>query len=229
MRKGLAIFLCSFCGFCDFTFPQSGARVQGLGNAFIGLSDNLYALITNPAGLSSITSYQTSFSYTTNEDKYDFLGITIPEKINGNCGIALLNKKDKALYFSYGRKIKNKPLRAGASIKIFKNNKKGIGLDLGILYLVKNHLTCGFILGNFLRPDVGYGCGLSTTFRNILFTCDIKKRERASFHFGIEKKLKGFFIRGGIDDKRLSLGFSSLISEIAIDISISPFSISFSF
>lgn len=216
MRKTLAILLYSFCGFCDFTFVKSGARAQGLGNASIGLSDNIYAIITNPAGMALITSYQTSFSYTLDEDRYDFLGISLP-----NCGIAVLSRKDKALYLSYGRniKIKNKPISAGASIKLFRPD--GIGLDLGILYSLRDNLRCGFVFLNFLR----YGFGISARFRDFLFTADIKR----SLHFGIEKGIKTFFIRAGLDEKRLSLGFSRHFFDIDMDLSISPLCLSLSF
>lgn len=229
MRKTLVILVFSFCGFCDFTFIESGARNQGLGNATIGLSDNIYAVITNPGGLSLITSYQTSFSYTTDDDKYDFLGISLPEKINGNFGIALLRRKDTSLYVSYGRgiKIKNKPILSGFSIKLFKSN--GIGMDFGILYPLMDNLRCGFVLKNFLRPDFGYGFGISTKVKDFLFTSDIKKGKKASFHFGIEKSLRAFFIRAGFDDKRLSLGLSRFFYGIGVDLSISPLSLSLSF
>lgn len=224
MRKELIILLFPFYGFCALTLPGCGARAQGLGNAFIGLSNNIYAIITNPAGLSLITSYETSFSYTTDDDKYDFSGISIPEKMKGNLGIAVLRKKDKAFYFSYGRKIKG--ILSGASIKLFKN---GLGLDLGILYPYKD-ITSGFVLGNILRKDFGYGFGLSARLKKgFIFAADIKKRKTPSLNFGIEKRIKGFFIRAGIDDKRLSLGFSCNVSEIDIDFSISPLSFSFTF
>lgn len=233
MRKVFIVFLFSCCGFCEFTLPESGARPQGLGNAFIGLSDNIYAIITNPAGLSLITSYETSFSYTTdNATKYDFLGITLPKKMKGNCGIAVLSKEDKAIYFSYGRDIviKNKALSGGASIKLFKSDDtKGLGIDLGILYPVRQNLTFGFVLGNFLRDDFGQGFGLNFKIKDLLFTADIKERKRGSLHFGCEKKMKAFFVRGGMDDKKLSLGFSRSFSGIDMDFSISPLIFSFSF
>lgn len=233
MRKVIAIFLFSLCGFCEFTLPESGARPQGLGNAFIGLSDNVYAIITNPAGLANITSYETLFSYTTDDTKYDSLGITLPGKMKGNCGIAVLSRKNKALYFSYGRDIviRNKALKGGTSIKLFKkeNNSKGMGIDLGILYPLRNNLTFGFVLGNLLRDDFGYGFGLSFKIKGILWTADIKERNKQSLHFGIEKGMKGFFIRGGIGDKRLSLGLSRAFFGIDMDFSISPLVLSLGF
>ncbi len=220
-------------GFAEFTLPETGARSQGMGNAFIGLSDSPYALVFNPAGLALITSYEVSFSYTTSDSKYDFLGITLPQRMKGNYGFSVLKRYDKAIYFSYGKglKIKNKALQGGASIKFFKKEfeKKGIGLDLGILYPLKNNLKAGFVLGNLLRDDFGYGFGLSFKYKDYLFTVDIKEREKSSFHFGAQKKIKEFFVRSGIDDKKLSLGLSRSISGIDIDFSISPLTLSFGF
>ncbi|MEW6680163.1 MAG: hypothetical protein AB1297_03940, partial [bacterium] len=159
------------------------------------------------------------------------LGITLPERMKGNCGLCVLSREDnKALYFSYGRylKIKNRALQGGCSIKAFKSedNSKGMGLDFGILYPVRDNLKVGFVLGNFLRSDFGYGFGLSFDYKNFLFTTDIKEKEKSSFHFGIEKKMKGFFVRGGIGDNQLSLGFSRCVSGIDLDCSISPFNFS---
>jgi|GEM_PF-6771802 len=231
MRKIILIFLFSHYAFCEFLFPEAGARQQGLGNAFIGLSSGIYAIILNPAGLSKATSDRVSFSYTTSGDKYDFLGITLAQKMGGNCGLAVLSKKDKAFYFSYGRnlKVKNKAISGGASIKLFRAEKSGLGLDLGILYPLRNNLTIGFVFGNPLRDDFGYGFGLSARFKDLLFTGDIREEKKESLHFGVEKRMKDFFVRLGIDDKRLSIGFSRCISGIDIDFSISPLTLSFEF
>ncbi|MEW6680237.1 MAG: hypothetical protein AB1297_04325 [bacterium] len=234
-RKPL-VFLLLFLSsnvFAEFTLPSAGAKPQGLGNAFIGFSDSPYAMVFNPAGLASITSYELSFSYTGSDSSYDFLGLTLPEKMKGNCGFAVLSRENKAFYFSYGKflKIRNKSISAGTSIKLFKSKDdgKGLGIDTGILYSLRDNLTFGFVLGNLFRDNFGYGFGLSFKIKSYLFTLDLKEREKSSLYFGLEKKMKKFLVRGGIDDKSLSLGISRCFSGIDIDLSISPFILSAGF
>ncbi|MGH8014980.1 MAG: hypothetical protein ACREBV_02190, partial [Candidatus Zixiibacteriota bacterium] len=56
----------------NFDFTGNGARALGMGNAFLGVSDDVTAIGWNPAGMYKMESPVIGFSYTTLNPKGEF-------------------------------------------------------------------------------------------------------------------------------------------------------------
>ena len=60
IKKVCVLLICAIChllcAFCDAAFEDvaAAARVAGMGNAFVGMADDVSALFYNPAGISRI-------------------------------------------------------------------------------------------------------------------------------------------------------------------------------
>jgi len=81
-----------------------GARITAMGEAFVGLADDVNALYWNPAGLSQIKDRQATFMYLKPFQEFDGLSYshiatTIPRGKDGSYGISLS-------YFGYGKEEK---------------------------------------------------------------------------------------------------------------------------
>ena len=89
--------LSNFAGaFVDIGF---GARPAALGNAFVGLANDVNCIVWNPAGISSIKTMQTAFTYTKllGLVDYNYLAFSLPLKNNQGAGAALIVSGDAAL------------------------------------------------------------------------------------------------------------------------------------
>ena len=101
----------------DFLFLGSGARAQGMGGSFVGISDDVSALYWNPAGLVQLEkSVLSVYSSTFRENKtYNNLMFAYPTKIGafGIISMGLSPKESKnsdedrynSTYLSYGTNI----------------------------------------------------------------------------------------------------------------------------
>lgn len=81
-----------------------GARITAMGEAFVGLADDVNALYWNPAGLARIKDRQATFMYLkpfqeVNGLSYSHIATTIPRGKDGSLGISLS-------YFGYGKEEK---------------------------------------------------------------------------------------------------------------------------
>ncbi|MFH1541235.1 MAG: PorV/PorQ family protein [Elusimicrobiota bacterium] len=136
-----------------------GARPVGMGEAFTGLSDDSYAIIYNPSGLSKISYLEQTFmhgiwleniginwaSVVHRVTKVDTIGVGIEYLTSGD--IETTNKYGNSLGFydmsdlmcilSYAKKFRN--ISVGINIKTFQEkieNEKanGMALDIGMLF-----------------------------------------------------------------------------------------------
>jgi hypothetical protein len=115
--------------FVDIGF---GTRPAAMGGAFVGLSDDVNAVVWNPAGLAQVKNYHASFSHANQLGliAYNYLATSIPLGEEEGLGFALITSGDKALRewtlsSSYGRKLLG--LDVGVSLKLryasFGNNE----------------------------------------------------------------------------------------------------------
>ena len=111
----LLIFPVKLWGTGDAGAPGSflsfgtGARSQGMGNAFTALSDDVSAIYWNPAGLSRLPRNQLTFfdAPLWEDTNYFFLGYGHPTKKLGTFGIGLINLRSGE--FEYRESISAEP------------------------------------------------------------------------------------------------------------------------
>ncbi|MBV6510983.1 MAG: hypothetical protein HRU80_00740 [Ignavibacteriales bacterium] len=113
-----------------------GARPMGLGGAYVGLANDVNAVLWNPAGLTNIESKEVTFSFHNQFGlvKYNYLGYAMPYNSGlDGLGLAFIYSGDEAMnemtvQVGYGRKVW-KDLTVGGSIKYrrssFGNNTLG--------------------------------------------------------------------------------------------------------
>ncbi|MDI6751996.1 MAG: PorV/PorQ family protein [bacterium] len=155
-----------------------GARITAMGEAFVGLADDVNALYWNPAGLAKIKDRQATFMYLRPFQEvdglsYSHMATTIPRGKEGSYGISLS-------YFGYGKEEKTdenakvignwtafdslcsiggamqiqKNLAVGGSAKLIygeidKSNAVGLACDIGCLYLPRiKNTTLGAVIKN---------------------------------------------------------------------------------
>ncbi|MCK9211264.1 MAG: conjugal transfer protein TraF [Ignavibacteriaceae bacterium] len=128
--------LSNFAGaFVDIGF---GARPAALGNAYVGLANDVNCIVWNPAGISSIKTMQTAFTYTKllGLVDYNYLAFSLPLKDDQGAGAALIVSGDAALReytlnLGYSRKFLLDSLYIGFGLKFryasFGNNSLSAG------------------------------------------------------------------------------------------------------
>ncbi len=219
-----SILYCLFSvGYADFADLGVGARQQGLGNAFVGISDDVSSIYYNPAGLGFlrrgefIADYSRLYIGLDDESNLNngFLGVVYPLKFRKNygaVGIGLLNfsfsgvYQENSFYISYGKKVLNK-LSLGGNIKFLSESYTQddyTKIDPVFEYGKKSSLqTFGMDIGgiyNFL-PRFFYGF----TFININQP-DIGLRK--------SEKLPIIFKMGvGYKEKDLNVGFDFILRD----------------
>lgn len=177
-------FLSTELCYASFLDIGMGPRALGMGNAFVGLADDITGCYYNPAGLAQLNEQEIGFYYTpllwANMGDA-FLGYAIPlsEDI-GTFGVTWINRNvlpsglrlyaEDSYIFTYSRKIINN-LYCGVNFKvlqleypigrdladpIFKNGTTsfGMGFDLGFLYHISNGLSVGFCMKDINQPDL---------------------------------------------------------------------------
>jgi tetratricopeptide (TPR) repeat protein len=149
MQKLLAIFLAAACATpaqAAYEDVGVGARVQGMGNAFTAIADDVYSIYYNPAGLGTLerpqlaTTYSRLFTGLSDNSNLQnsFLAYERPLQYGrqGTLGLAwnyfTLDSlyKEMSLYTSYGRRIfaEQAPngLYAGATLKYLNRSIGGV-------------------------------------------------------------------------------------------------------
>jgi len=115
--------LSNFAGaFVDIGF---GARPAALGNAYVGLANDVNSIVWNPAGISSIKKMETAFTYTKllGLIDYNYLACSMPLKDDQGVGAALIVSGDAALReytlnLGYSRKFLLDSLFIGVGVKL---------------------------------------------------------------------------------------------------------------
>lgn len=149
----------------------AGARAMGMGNGFVGLSDDATAVYYNPAGLPFLQSQQITLLHTIlfEGTVYDFVSYVYPYRGLQGFGLAAMrmgtddigrrdlvtdlgqfDASQMQVLLSYGRKIDNR-FSAGASLKlahqaIDQYSAYGYGFDLAARANVISHLRAGILL-----------------------------------------------------------------------------------
>lgn len=91
-------------GFCGVTPDpislSTGARCLAMGRAFVGLSDDLTSIYTNPAGLSPIDRWQVTSMQGKLFDEYNYLTFSgiYPVPNIGNFGLGIINSTINGAY-----------------------------------------------------------------------------------------------------------------------------------
>jgi len=126
----------NFAGaFVDIGF---GAIPAALGNAYVGLANDVNAIVWNPAGISSIKKMETAFTYTKllGLVDYNYVAFSLPLKNNQGAGAALIVSGDAALReytlnLAYSRQFLLDNLYIGLGLKFryasFGNNSLSAG------------------------------------------------------------------------------------------------------
>lgn len=143
-----------------------GARPVGLGRAFVGLADDVNAMLYNPAGLANLERMELTSMYARlypgiEDDKLHlgYVGVVRPMKDIGTLGFGATNLwadlySENVLYFSFARKVSDQ-LGLGGNLKLLHWSAKGyadpetgqseggrswsgLALDVGVLYALSS-------------------------------------------------------------------------------------------
>jgi len=142
----------------NFEFNGNGARAMGMGNAYLGVSDDITAIGWNPAGLYKMESPVLGFSYTTlnprgefNSDRVNFTTLTLEgERLSfGHSGA--ISSMTSANFLAPLR-IKGHPFVGSIAYTRNSNEfqKQGYKVDLIELFPIFNEV------GVFLETDTVY-------------------------------------------------------------------------
>ncbi len=162
----------------DFLLMTTGARPDGMGQAFSAVADDINTLSFNPAGLGNIRLPEIGYGH---EDfladiGYDFVGAAIPLGGSGVLGLGYLGMgtapfnstisasapavsvQDTALIVAWGKSFNGLQLGLGAKYideKLYTVEGKGFGFDFGARYQVAPQWTlAGSVLN--LGPGVQF-------------------------------------------------------------------------
>lgn len=154
------VFLFLLVGSLCFSTPidlKIGVRPQGMGGAFVGVSDDINAIYWNPAGLAQISSAEVSFMHTNPfgaESTYiDWVSLAQPFGKSSGIGIGFLYKSseleqgkektksrmaDAEFIVSFASSIGGSVMYGGNVKMLSLSSKvdkgKGMGFDIGLLY-----------------------------------------------------------------------------------------------
>lgn len=161
-----------------------GARQTAMANAFTAVSDDVYSLYYNPAGLVKIEGgnlgvmYAQLWPFISGEGLSDmFLGINMPARGNIGIGGAWQTRRLEGVViadtfsFGIGKKLKEniwigltaKYLRfelVSSEIKTIPelkdhSSKSAFGIDFGMLLNLQQKIDIGFSIKNLNQPDIG--------------------------------------------------------------------------
>lgn len=160
-----------------FSDPGTGARALSLGNAFVAVADDVYAITANPAGLAQLDMASVTFDFADVFDlgliKQSFLGAAFPTRwgVHGihyrgtRFGFDPFPQKlnETTLGYSFGRYFG--PVAVGTTIKYFnissdfdQGDADGFGFDLGARYQVTDRWSLGLSFQNLLST-LQFGTG----------------------------------------------------------------------
>ncbi|MFH1347288.1 MAG: S-layer homology domain-containing protein [Candidatus Margulisiibacteriota bacterium] len=174
-----------------------GARILGMGKAFVGLSDDLTGMFINPAALASVESWQatTMQGKFINEYNYVNLGSAVPTRF-GSFGIGYVGSNisflasgeasnysflNSVVLLSWGNELIY-GISGGATLKMFDLELSGPGIsggkawgnevDLGLNYSPNPIFKTGLVVQNALPFEWGgkikWETGTEETFPSVL-------------------------------------------------------------
>lgn len=250
----------------------AGARSLGMGKAYVGLADDASAVYWNPAGISQISAPEILLLHTMlfENTNYNFFGFVSPipflfsslgigyvmlsstdfeERPKRNEPIGKFNIMESAFLTSYSHQI-SKKMHLGGTLKVIKQqignySKTSIGLDLGVLYFLKKHISVGIKLQNLIPPSIrlledteNYPFGIrgGTAVRllgnRLIVSVDAMKQmnqKDVKLYSGIEYNLlNNFFIRLGMDETEITGGFGIRYKMFLFDYAVGLQSLGFS-
>jgi hypothetical protein len=162
---------------------EQGARPISMGGAFVAASDDVNAVMWNPAGLAQLPSFQITLMHSVYfvSMYYDYLAAAYPIGEVGTFGVGIIyvnsgeiksndnlgnplpsfSASDIGVNLAYGTKI-NTELSLGVTVKLFNESIAssgafGFAADLGGIYKTPvKDLQAGFEIQN-LGPKFGFG------------------------------------------------------------------------
>lgn len=161
----------------SFSDAGVGTRAQGMGDAFVALADDVYAITANPAGLATMDRASISFEYADlfglGLAKQSWLGASFPTQWGTHAvhyrGLRFAfdpfpqTANEVTLGYSYARSWG--PVAVGTTIKYYdlssdfdQGTASGFGLDLGARYQFATRWSVGASIQN-LYSTLKYGTG----------------------------------------------------------------------
>jgi len=226
--KVLGISLCllqPFFSYSAFEEVDLSARAVGMGGAYTGLSDEGTGLFYNPSGLTQLRSgeitFFTSQLFGLKEFTYLVFAYGQPTPY-GSAGLGFSqfgekSYREQVLVLSYSNQWKN--LLIGGSLKGMNlsieefGSDHALGMDMGLLWRLKEDLNLGAVGKNINGPALGNGEGLPQSIqfglsfhpeREILLNLDLNQemiqgsRLPIQFRLGQEYLVSDFFaLRAG--------------------------------
>lgn len=165
----------------SFSETGTGARALGMGEAFVALSDDAYAMNANVAGIGNMDRISATFDYSDLYGlgllKQSYFGVVVPTRygVHGFSYTGLQVEfspfpqklSETTLGYSYARAVG--PLSVGTTVKYMdltsdfaQGTGTGLGLDVGAKYQWTPRLALGVSIRN-LYASVKYGTGTTET------------------------------------------------------------------
>ncbi|MBU1299333.1 MAG: hypothetical protein KKF20_06795 [Bacteroidetes bacterium] len=241
IRLIFVVFLSSAVpSFASFEGYETGSRAKSLGNAFVGLADDCWAIYYNPAGLARINQNNFSFFYLPNQfGLSELTTAAIAGSYStqfGTFGVGVRKfgfelYKELSVTVSYANNVAG--IYFGANLNYNHLAIRGygsdaaIGLDAGVLLPLIKNLYLGVAAKNVNIPTIGkskeklpqvFSTGISyTPVNNLILLVDYQKELGfdASPKFGAEYKIFDMLsLRFGVSDNPTSFA-SGVGIEIA--------------
>ena len=228
MRQiSILILLTTRVAFGGFELGDGGARAKALGNAYLGLADDVWSIYFNVGGLASLSKNEVSFFYSPrqfgmSELSYSLGALAIPTGF-GVVGLGA-RRYGFDLYREFSGTISYANTVSGAGIGVSFNyhtvtirsygSAGTIGIDIGVLIPVMSQVRWGISAKNINGPTVGSSSEkLPQTFstgiayfpiENLSLAFDYQKETRfdASPRFGFEyHPIDAVAFRAGVSDE----------------------------
>ncbi len=163
-----------------------GARVMGMGKAFVAVADDGNSMFMNPAGLADVKGWQINSMYTNlQEGELPYVVLSgIRPLWNGTCGFGMISTgtgqiiqtgvlgkgyfdyNNSLFFLSYATKIRDN-VSLGANLKYFKQGfsgaiaqaGEGYDMDLGVKCDINKKLSVGLNLQNLLPTNIYWAGG----------------------------------------------------------------------
>ncbi|GEM_PF-987134 len=155
--------------FGAFNIENPIPRALGMGNAFVAVADDVNAVFYNPAGLTRLKTWETTFSYSKlflGIDNLDesFIAAGIPLNTLGSLGLS---------WYKFSNSQYSENVYSFAYAYPFSGLKTSLGVD--VKYLVKGYASNEWTIGNpffltdsgadlFSASAVSYGVSLISTY-----------------------------------------------------------------
>lgn len=233
----LLIFICCLATFITAQF-NPGAKQISLSNSDVGLSNDVFSLFNNPAGLSQISwreigVYYSPAPFGLSELANGYVAYHEPSSIGsfalGGMSYGFDLYRETKIILGYSYNYQNR-FFAGAAINYqtisikYYGNDAALFINIGGLAYVTNYLRWGFSVHNLNRATYGkdddqipliFNTGLSYDFANELtlnFAIEKDVRYKTSVQFGINYDI--------IENLSLRSGFSNEPSKYSLGIGI---------